>query len=156
MNLPRTLRSLGALALAAVVSAALWLPPLGGALQVSGAYVEPASPYGPGHRGIDLPATPGDAVIAPVSGTVSFVGTVVDRPLLSIRLEDDTVVSLEPVDASDLSVGDRVLRGEQIGVVAEGGHCASECLHLGVRVEERYVNPMRFFFAKPVLLPLSP
>lgn len=148
---------------ASVVSASLddadassrWLPPIETPLRVSGPYLAPPSAYASGHRGIDLPASPGDTVLAPVSGTVSFVGRVVDREVLSIRVDERTTVSFEPVDAQALGLieGAEVSRGEAIGVVAEGGHCFAECVHLGVRVRHTYVNPMRYFFRKPVLLP---
>jgi len=37
--------------------------------------------------------------------------------------------------------------------VTAGGHCRTECLHLGARVDDAYVNPMRFFRGRPVLVP---
>lgn len=95
---------------------------------------------------------------APTAGTVSFIGGVVDRPVLTIRIDERTLVSFEPLDVAEvngqaLRVGDRVHRGQLLGVMAVGGHCAAECVHLGVRVDGEYVNPMRFFAEKPVLLP---
>lgn len=132
-----------------------WLPPLDSPLQVSGPYRPPPTPYASGHRGIDLPASPGDEVRAPVAGAVSFVGKVADRHVLSIRVDSRTVVSFEPVEQPDggLAEGDAVTRGQPIGQVAEGGHCLVECLHLGVRVDDEYVNPLQYFYARPVLLP---
>lgn len=133
-----------------------WLPPLGPPLRISGPYLAPPGPYASGHRGIDLPAQPGALVVAPVAGTVSFVGMVADRGVLSIRVDDRTVVSLEPivaVDPATAAEGDTVERGEQIGVVATGGHCLAECMHLGVRVDGAYVHPRRYFFDQPILLP---
>lgn len=130
----------------------LWEPPLGHPLRIAEAYSLPNGPYRAGHRGVDLPAEPGAAVRAPASGTVSFVGTVVDRPVVSIRVDARTVVSLEPV-SSGLSEGEAVGRAERIGEVASGGHCGGGCLHLGVRVDGAYVNPLRFLRPRPVLLP---
>lgn len=136
----------------------LWDPPLGHPLRISETYSLPNGPYRAGHRGIDLPATVGDPVRAPVTGTVSFVGKVVDRPVLSIRIDEHTTVSFEPV-TSDLSEGDPVFRGGVFGSVGarettDGAeHCATACLHLGVRVDGEYVNPLRFLRSKPVLLP---
>ncbi|GAA1318055.1 M23 family metallopeptidase [Leucobacter albus] len=132
-----------------------WLPPLGPPLSVSGPYRPPPSPYAPGHRGIDLPASPGGRALAPVSGVVSFVGPVADRHVLSIRVDARTVVSFEPLEQAEsgLAEGDAVERGQAIGVLAEGGHCLAECLHLGVRVDDAYVNPLRYFYDRPVLLP---
>lgn len=132
---------------------ALWHPPLGLPFRVSTPYRAPPTPYAAGHRGIDFPAAAGDGVLAPVSGTVSFVGVVVDRPVLSIRVDLRTVVSLEPVEAPGLVEGDAVVRGRPLGAVASGGHCDAVCVHLGVRIDGAYVNPMGFFVEKPVLLP---
>jgi len=130
----------------------LWAPPLEVPFAVAGPYLAPPNPYGSGHRGIDLAARPGDAVLAPEAGTVSFVGRVVDRAVISVRVDDVAMYSMEPV-RSGLAKGDRVRRGERIGTVAEGGHCAAECLHLGVRVSGDYISPMRYFLRRPVLLP---
>lgn len=129
----------------------LWRSPVSG-LNVTGPFRAPPHKYGSGHRGIDLFARPGDEVIAPAAGTVSFVGRVVDRPLVSVRVDDRTVYSIEPV-RSDLTQGDRVAAGASLGSVAEGGHCSGECVHLGVRVNDEYVNPLRYLLYRPVLLP---
>lgn len=129
-----------------------WEPPLGRPLRVVQPFRPPPSPYGPGHRGVDLPGSQGVPVTAPTGGTVSFAGTVVDRGVLSISVDARTVLSFEPVE-TELSEGDTVARGEVIGAMSAGGHCAAVCLHLGVRVDGEYVNPMRFFLGRPVLLP---
>lgn len=133
----------------------LWEPPLGRPLEVSAAYSLVDGPYRAGHRGVDLPANPGSVVRSPATGTISFVGFVVDRPVLSFRVGDSTTVSMEPV-TSGIRVGERVTRGEVIGRVGDVGseeHCRSRCLHVGVRVDGTYVNPLRYFRARPVLLP---
>lgn len=130
----------------------LWHPPLGEPLRIVTAYSLPNGPYRAGHRGIDLPAVAGEPVLAPATGTVSFAGTVVNRPVISIRVDARTVVSLEPV-ASELREGDAVVRGEPIGTVDAGGHCGVDCLHLGVRIDGAYANPLRFLRPRPVLLP---
>ncbi|MBP1325459.1 murein DD-endopeptidase MepM/ murein hydrolase activator NlpD [Leucobacter exalbidus] len=136
----------------AVSAAEYWLPPLGYTLTLERPFQAPANRYSAGHRGFDLPATSGDWVSAPVSGTVTFSGRVVDREVVSVRVNPQTVVSFEPV-SSELAAGDTVDRGALLGVVTSGGHCATECLHLGVRVDDWYVNPMRYFRGKPRLLP---
>jgi len=130
----------------------LWAPPLGSPLRISTPYDLSNGPYQAGHRGVDLPATPESPVISPTGGTVTFVGTVADRPVVSVRVDGHTIFSLEPV-TSEARVGDPVARGAILGRVASGGHCGSRCLHLGVRVDDQYVNPMRFLRARPVLLP---
>lgn len=130
----------------------LWAPPLGPPLRVAEQFRAPPNPYAAGHRGLDVAALTGMPVLAPASGVVTFAGTVVDRPLLSIRVDEHTIMSLEPV-TTELLEGARVSRGVEVGTVAAGGHCAARCLHLGVRVEGEYVNPLRFFAGRPKLLP---
>ena len=118
-------------------------------------YVAPATHYSAGHRGIDIGAEDGTAVLAPADGTVHFAGWVVDRPLLSLELSDGTLVSFEPVTTT-LRAGDAVRRGDTLGTL-EPGHCASPCLHFGVRMDGEYVSPLLFLGGVPraVLLPLG-
>lgn len=130
----------------------LWVSPLNERLQVTRAFSLPDGPYRAGHRGIDLAGSFNEAVLAPSKGTVVFVGTVVDRPVISIRIDEHTLLSLEPV-RSDLSVGTVVARGATIGTVDAGSHCETGCVHLGVRVDDRYVQPLRFLRSRPQLLP---
>ena len=144
-----------------------WAPPLDQPLEISGPFRAPPTPYAAGHRGIDLPAFGGETVYAPTDGTVSFIGTVADRGVISIQVDPRTVVSFEPVESlqeslheplqeplqEPLAEGSEVARNQPIGVVGEGGHCEAECLHIGVRVDGEYVNPLPYFASKPVLLP---
>ena len=101
---------------------------------------------------IDITARGAAQVASPVNGVVSYVGTVVDRPVISIKVDERTTVSLEPL-TSELVAGDAVARGQPLGLLSTGGHCTTECLHLGVRVDGNYVNPLRFFIARAVLVP---
>lgn len=114
----------------------------------------PAHDYGPGHRGMDVAAAPGVPVRAPADGVVAFRGVVVDRPLITIDHGDGLVSTLEPA-ASDLAPGDVVTEGQPVGVVASGGHSVSGTLHVGVRWNDRYINPLPLFGGVPraVLLP---
>jgi murein DD-endopeptidase MepM/ murein hydrolase activator NlpD len=115
-------------------------------------FLAPASPYASGHRGIDIGAAT-TAVYAPADGVVHFAGTVVDRPVLSIDHAGGLLSSYEPVVAV-VSVGDAVTRGQLIGTLVSG-HCASLCLHLGVRVNGEYISPLTLLDGVPlaVLLP---
>jgi len=119
-------------------------------------WVAPAGPYAAGHRGIDLAASPGDPVLAPATGVVTFSGVVVDRPVVTVQVGDEVLVSMEPVVA-DVARGASVAAGQQLGAVGRGGHCDGACVHVGVRVDGAYVSPLLFFAAVPpaVLLPLE-
>ncbi|GIG53249.1 M23 family metallopeptidase [Demequina activiva] len=103
----------------------------------------PVHEWLPGHRGIDLAAAHGQPVVAPAPGTVTFAGIVVNRPVLTVTHDDGARTSLEPVDAT-VEVGTRVVAGAPIGTVAQTpGHCVPvACVHWGVRVGERYVDPL--------------
>ncbi|PRI10902.1 murein hydrolase activator EnvC family protein [Leucobacter massiliensis] len=130
----------------------LWVPPLSGRLDITGPYRAPPHRYGAGHRGIDLRASPGDSVVAPAAGTVTFSGRVVDREVVSVRVDERTVYSLEPVRGGVVA-GSQVAAGALLGEVDRGGHCGTECVHLGVRVEGEYVTPLRYLLPRPRLLP---
>lgn len=129
-----------------------WEPPFDAPLRVSAPYDLANGPYQAGHRGIDLSAASGAKVHSPAAGVVTYVGTVVDRPLLTLRIDERTLVTFEPLE-SDLAAGDPVARGQPVGTLAVGGHCHTNCLHVGVRVDGDYVNPLRFFLARARLIP---
>jgi murein DD-endopeptidase MepM/ murein hydrolase activator NlpD len=86
---------------------------------------------------------------------VSFVGIVVDRPVITIDHGNGLRSSFEPV-ASELTAGSPVVAGDVVGRV-QNGHCgpAPPCVHWGVRRGEEYVNPLAFVMdLRPsVLLP---
>ncbi|GAB3303530.1 murein hydrolase activator EnvC family protein [Pseudoclavibacter terrae] len=117
------------------------------------------TPYGPGHRGIDIAADPGSEVFAPAAGVVRFAGYVVDRPVLSVQHPDGAVTSYEPV-VSDLAPGAPVLTGQRVGVLSpDHRHTPDGSLHVGLRLAGVYLDPGPSFDAlRPraaVLLPLS-
>jgi murein DD-endopeptidase MepM/ murein hydrolase activator NlpD len=136
----------------AVLAGAPWTWPVDGPHDVVRPFIVPAHEYGPGHRGVDLPA-PDGVLLAPADGVVHFAGVVVDRPVLSIDHGGGVLSSYEPVSTS-LSKGDVVTRGQAVGTVL-AGHCSMTCVHLGVRIDGEYVSPMRFLGVIPraVLLP---
>ncbi|MBT1034831.1 peptidoglycan DD-metalloendopeptidase family protein [Canibacter sp. lx-45] len=129
-----------------------WCAPLGGPLKITRYYEAPAHRYAPGHRGVDIKGN--NAVRAPAAGTVSFNGMVVDRHIISVKTHSGETYSLEPV-ISSLQAGDRVARCEILGNVAVGGHVGHNTVHLGIRKNDVYVNPLRYLSKKPRLLPLE-
>ncbi|WP_170206102.1 M23 family metallopeptidase [Klugiella xanthotipulae] len=141
-----------------------WQLPVIAPLRVSRPFIAPEHRYAAGHRGVDLAVTEAAPVTAPAAGVVHFVGLVVDRPVLSIQHANGYLSSFEPVNAVVVA-GQLIAAGEPVGTVGTSTHCsetlgahtASGCLHMGVRVEGDYLNPMIFFGldARPVLLPLD-
>ena len=122
---------------------------------VSRGFEAPVDRYSPGHRGVDIVSATASEVRSPASATVRFVGRVVDRPVLTLDHGGGVLSSYEPIDSSVVA-GETVERGQPLGALATGGHCAAACLHVGVRVDGEYVSPLLFFDRVPpsILLPL--
>ena len=115
----------------------------------------PASPYGPGHRGVDLLGDAGQPVRAALAGTVTYAGPLAGRGVVVVS-HGATRTTYEPV-AARVSVGDAVARGGVIGTLQPfASHCAPRsCLHWGWLRGETYLDPLRLVGAGPVrLLPL--
>ncbi|MDX2025750.1 M23 family metallopeptidase [Microcella sp.] len=132
-----------------------WMWPVEGPRVVQRPFLAPPSPYGIGHRGVDLAAVAdGAEVYAVTSGVVHFAGIVVDRPVITIRT-GQILATVEPVTPL-VAQGDVVLAGQVIGTL-EPGHCSQPCVHLGVRVAGEYVSPLLYLggLQRAVLLPLE-
>ncbi|MEV7842430.1 M23 family metallopeptidase [Streptomyces cyaneofuscatus] len=132
--------------------------PLTGRPAVLRGWEPPATPYGPGHRGVDLAARPGDAVVAAATGRVSFAGRVAGRGVLVIELAGSGAPPLrttyEPVRAL-VDKGDEVVAGQLVGVLEAGPfHCAGGCLHWGLRRGDAYLDPLSLL--PPALLRRGP
>lgn len=132
--------------------------PLTGRPAVLRGWEPPATPYGPGHRGVDLAARPGDAVVAAATGRVSFAGRVAGRGVLVIELAGSGAPPLrttyEPVRAL-VDKGDEVVAGQPAGVLEAGPfHCAGGCLHWGLRRGDAYLDPLSLL--PPALLRRGP
>ena len=111
----------------------------------------PATPYGPGHLGVDLAARPGAVVRAAGAGVVGFAGSVAGRGLVVIRHPDGISTEYEPLRPA-VSAGTAVTRGQPIGrITGRHGTCApGRCLHWGAKRGGTYLDPMS------LLRPLGP
>ncbi|MCY7396206.1 MAG: peptidoglycan DD-metalloendopeptidase family protein [Nocardioides sp.] len=115
----------------------------------------PDTPYGAGHRGVDLLGRPGQVVRAALPGQVTFAGVIAGRGVVVVG-HGATRTTYEPVSAT-LSAGSAVLAGQPIGTLqAARSHCGPRtCLHWGWLEADTYLNPLRLVGAGPVrLLPL--
>jgi murein DD-endopeptidase MepM/ murein hydrolase activator NlpD len=153
---------------ALMVIALVWAAPAaaeGGGLQwplrpspnVVRAFDAPSPNWHSGHRGVDLAATPGQAVHAAGPGTVVFAGDLAVRPVVSIAHPGGLRTSYEPVRAS-VRTGQRVDTGTAIGEL-QAGHprCpAQACLHWGAMwgpaSRADYVNPLGLLASTPIRL----
>jgi murein DD-endopeptidase MepM/ murein hydrolase activator NlpD len=130
-----------------------WTWPLRPRPQVVHLFSAPASPYGPGHRGVDLATRPGGLVRAVDAGTVTHVGPVAGRGTVTVAHASGLRSTYEPV-RSRLEVGDTVDAGQVIGTVESGqAHCgATACLHLGALAGRTYLDPLSLLGAGGVVL----
>ncbi len=116
----------------------------------------PSSPWGAGHRGVDLAGTPGQPVRAALPGRIAFVGTIAGRPVVTVS-HGGTRTTYEPVGSS-LARGTPVAAGQVIGSLGvAGSHCfPAACLHWGWLRGKTYLDPLRLVGGGPVrLLPLA-
>ncbi|MBU6214100.1 MAG: M23 family metallopeptidase [Actinomycetales bacterium] len=115
----------------------------------------PAQPWLAGHRGVDLAADVGDAVVSARAGVVLFAGPVGGTPVVTIDHGQGLHSTYQPVQAT-VTVGQPVLGGDEIGRLTAGAHCTRSCLHLGARRGDAYLEPFAALGLLPVLLPLLP
>jgi murein DD-endopeptidase MepM/ murein hydrolase activator NlpD len=115
----------------------------------------PDSPYGAGHRGVDLLGQVGQPVHAALGGTVTYAGMLAGRGVVVVD-HGATRTTYEPVSAS-VTLGTSVTAGSRIGrLELPGSHCfPRSCLHWGWIAGDTYLDPLRLVGAGPVrLLPL--
>ncbi|KOG34844.1 peptidase M23 [Streptomyces resistomycificus] len=120
--------------------------PVGSRPAVLRGWEPPATTYGRGHRGVDLAAAPGTPVRAVTAGRVSFAGRVAGKGVVSVELpgtgDPPLRTTYEPVRAA-VEKGAEVAAGEVVGTVEPtGSHCASPCVHWGLRRGETYLDPL--------------
>jgi len=106
-------------------------------------YRAPGTPYGKGHRGIDIAAPVGTDVKASAPGVVAFAGSVAGNLWVSIDHPDGVRTSYGYLSSIAVAKGDLVARGQVIA--ASGlGHPGTEIphLHFGARFGGDYIDPM--------------
>jgi murein DD-endopeptidase MepM/ murein hydrolase activator NlpD len=116
----------------------------------------PDSPWGAGHRGVDLLGRPGQEVHAALAGTVTFAGTLAGRGVVVVD-HGGTRTTYEPVDPG-VALGTSVGTGQVLGhLQACLSHCFPlACLHWGLLRGEQYLDPQSLLGRAPVrLLPLT-
>jgi murein DD-endopeptidase MepM/ murein hydrolase activator NlpD len=109
------------------------------------AFDPPDSPYGSGHRGIDIAAPTGSIAVAPADGTVAFAGPVGGRLFLTIDHGGGVESTFSWVSVLEVRRGDVVRQGQPVARTG-GGHTGDLIpgLHFGVRLDDAYVDPLAY------------
>jgi murein DD-endopeptidase MepM/ murein hydrolase activator NlpD len=115
-------------------------------------FARPADAWSAGHRGIDLPAVVGERLVAPTRVRVAFAGRVVDRDVVTLDAGGGWLATFDGA-TSTLETGSVLEAGAPVAVVSPTPHCA--CVHVGLRYDGEYVNPLLAWGEVPraVLLP---
>ncbi len=120
-------------------------------------FEQPRTQWAAGHRGVDLQAGVGQAVLSAGAGVVAFSGVIAGRGVITVKHEGGLRTTYEPVDRR-LASGAVVGRGAKIGVISSiPGHCVPDtCLHWGALTGQAYRDPLSLLgFGRPILLPLG-
>ena len=128
----------------AATSVPLWRPPVDG--PVVRRFDPPASRYGAGHLGVDYRAAPGSPVLAAGPGVVAFAGVVGGAVHVVVAHVGGLRTSYSFLRAASVHRGQTVARGAVVGVAGgTGDNHDGSVLHFGLRVGDRYVDPLLLF-----------
>jgi murein DD-endopeptidase MepM/ murein hydrolase activator NlpD len=135
---------------------ARYIWPLAPAPHVLRRFAPGPAPWSPGHRGVDLAASAGQAVLAAAPGVVTFAGRIAGTAAVSVTHGDGLRTTYQPV-APQVRAGDHVVAGQPLGRLDDWlGHCPRPCLHWGALRGRTYLDPLALLgLVPPVLLPVA-
>ncbi len=97
------------------------------------------------HNGIDIAARKGSPVVSPAVGVVNRVGYSSDLGnLVTIRHGDGKITYFGHLSRQTVRKGERVVRGQTVGLVGSTGQSTGSHLHYEVRINNVPVDPMRY------------
>lgn len=134
-------------------SVVLYRPPV--EAPITDPFRAPATPYGPGNRGIEYATRPGTDATSIGVGVVTFAGPVAGRGVVSVVHPDGLRSSLTGLALVLVDVGQVVDASSVLGTT-------TSVLHLGVRRGSEYIDPATLFGSAPVapthavLVPVPP
>jgi Peptidase family M23 len=145
-----------------VPSAGAWTWPVSGPV-LQGFTFDHAHPYASGqHRGIDIGAAGGAAVLAPTSGVVSYAGTVpTSGKSVTIETPDGLSVTLTHLGSIAVARNAAVVEGAVVGTVGPSGtpEVDGPYVHFGIRTtadDQGYLDPLGFLPVLALPVPVAP
>ena len=128
---------------AAAPTAGTWAWPVVG--PVVGTFDPPDTPFGAGHRGIDIATEVGTVVIAPEPGVVAFAGKIGGELFVTLDHGGGLTSTYSWVSSALVGKGDSVPRGAAIALSGRGHPDSTTAhLHFGVRRDGVYLDPLSF------------
>jgi murein DD-endopeptidase MepM/ murein hydrolase activator NlpD len=105
----------------------------------------PDTPFGAGHRGIDIAVPVGSVIVAPEAATVSFAGKVGGELFVTLDHGGGLESTYSWVSSILVHKRDVIARGQPIALSGRG-HPAAKVphLHLGVKLDDAYRDPMDY------------
>lgn len=123
------------------------------------AFDPPSTPFGAGHRGIDIAVPYGTSIAVPAPGVVSFAGPVGGQLFVSVDHGGGLVTSYSWLSTVAVRRGDAVIQGAVLGLTGVGHPGSTTAhLHFGVRQDGVYIDPLSLLSAGSVvdLIRLAP
>jgi murein DD-endopeptidase MepM/ murein hydrolase activator NlpD len=128
---------------AIAAAAGTWMWPVDG--PVIREFEPPDSPYGSGHRGIDIAAAIGTPVRAAAPGTVSFAGSVAGSLFVTVDHGGGLASTYSFLQGTSVSKGEAVRQGQTIASSGPGHPDVTPThLHFGVKLDGAYVDPLDY------------
>ena len=122
-----------------------WIRPVPGV--VTRSFEAPSGPFAPGHRGVDFAVAPGAPVRVAGPGIVVFAGAVGGALHVVVAHARGYRTGYSYLRRVEVRVGDRLAVGSVVGVAGGVGGPGDPhhggVLHWSLRVDGRYVDPMR-------------
>ena len=105
----------------------------------------PDSPFGAGHRGIDIATPAGTVIVAPEAATVTFSGKVGGQLFVTLDHGGGLESTYSWLSATLVKKNDVVARGQPIARTGPG-HTGKTPphLHLGVKLADVYQDPLAY------------
>ena len=130
--------------------------PLAPVPSIARPFDRPEQQWSAGHRGADLVGRPGQPVRAALAGTVSYVGRIAGRGIVTVD-HGRVRTTYQPV-AAVVRRGEQVGEGQMIGrLLLAGSHCSPvACLHWGLIRGDTYLDPLTLVGAVPQPVRLYP
>ena len=101
----------------------------------------PATPYGPGNRGVDYATTEGQPIGAAAAGEVVFAGRIGATHHVTVLHDDGIRTSYSFLATTSVRRGQRVAQGQEVGAAS-----AAPALHVGARAgNDAYLDPLVLF-----------